>query len=112
MPSGGSIYHSITQRFYRDLCNKDYVANIIAMPNEMEWIRHQFIVDWKVLIDFLQTNPEDCAKFLHILLDRLHKRPADASSVMKQTHADASENMAAGAGAGLITTTPVQQVSD
>ena len=64
---------SLPVPFYKQMVNREYVnANI---DNEMRWIRNQVVMDWRLLIEFLSSNPEDVAKFLHILLDRIHRRP-------------------------------------
>ena len=41
----------------------------------MQWVLHQMILDWRMLIEALQISPEDMCKLLHILLDRMNKRP-------------------------------------
>ncbi|CAD7944987.1 unnamed protein product [Amoebophrya sp. A25] len=61
---------------YRKVANKDYV-NMDKVNNEMHWTRWQLMVDWKCLAEFLSSNVEDVSKFLHILIDRMQRRPED-----------------------------------
>jgi hypothetical protein len=83
---------------YVPACNKDYVNLNEVRKNEMEWVKHQFVVDWKMLKEFLSDDPESISKFLHIMLDTMMKACMDG--IASQRNDDGAGAGASGSGSG------------
>ncbi|CAD7957434.1 unnamed protein product [Amoebophrya sp. A120] len=67
-----------TGTFYAKIVNNEYVRPELVR-NEMKWVRHQLVLDWRLLCEFLSSNGEEVAKFLHILIDRMYRQPERAN---------------------------------